>query len=67
MKTSSIIEAGYMHASLSHIALIEALANRMGPYMPLQFNIAETNTAHGWEWLVIVFVTLNQKNTQLVA
>jgi hypothetical protein len=22
-----------MHASLSHIALIEALANRMGPYM----------------------------------
>lgn len=24
-------------------------------------------TAHGWEWLVIVFVTLNQKNTQLVA
>jgi hypothetical protein len=23
-----------MHASLSHIALIEALANRMGPYMP---------------------------------
>ena len=32
-----------MHASLSHIALIEALATRMGPYMPLQFNIAETN------------------------
>ncbi len=23
-----------MHASLSHIALNEALANRMGPYMP---------------------------------
>ena len=33
MKTSSILEAGYMHASLSHIALNEALANRMGPYM----------------------------------
>ena len=26
-------EAGYMHASLSHIALIKALANRMGPYL----------------------------------
>jgi hypothetical protein len=23
-----------MHASLSHIVLIEALANRRGPYMP---------------------------------
>jgi hypothetical protein len=34
MDTSSHLEAGYMHASLSQIALIEALANWMGPYMP---------------------------------
>jgi hypothetical protein len=56
-----------MRASLSHIALIEALANRMGHICPSSSTSRRLTTAHGWEWLVIVFVTLNQKNTQLVA